>query len=58
MLALPPFAITLYKVYLRARLQRCNRALAVIAAQRENDLHAERLLHREVVQVRSRLRSL
>lgn len=58
MLALPPFALALYKAYLRARLERCTRALEVIAAQRENDFHAERILHREVVQVRSKLRSL
>lgn len=47
-----------YKAYLRSRLDRYKRELQGIAAQRENDLHAERILHREVVQVRSKLQSL
>ncbi|WP_295991267.1 hypothetical protein [Rugamonas sp.] len=53
-----PLATTLYKAYLRSRLDRCTRELQVIAAQRENDIHAERILHREVSEVRSKLLSL
>lgn len=34
------------------------RDLQGIAAQRENDLHAERILHREVIETRSKLQSL
>ena len=55
---LPSFAIVVYKAYLRTRLQRCNRALEAIAAQRENDFLAERLLTKEASSVRSKLQSL
>ena len=55
---LPPLLNTVYKAWLRARLERYTRALEVIAAQRENDFHAERVLHREVVVTRSKLHSL
>ncbi len=55
---LPPFALLVYKAYLRSRLDRCQRHLHAIAAQRENDFHAERLLHREVAVVRSKLHTL
>jgi len=58
MIKLMPLATPLYKAYLRSRLNRCARALASIAAQRENDFHAERILHREVIAVRSKLHSL
>jgi hypothetical protein len=58
MLKLPPLAVVVYKAYLRSRLDRCSRELQIIAAQRENDFHAERILHREVVVVRSKLQSL
>jgi hypothetical protein len=58
MIKLPPVIITLYKAWLRSRLDRYKRALEVIAAQRENDFHAERVLHKQVVTVRSKLQSL
>jgi hypothetical protein len=58
MIKLPPLAVAIYKAYLRSRLDRYTRALEVIAAQRENDFHAERMLHKEVVVVRSKLHSL
>lgn len=54
----PPLVTLVYKAYLRARLQRCARDLQTIAAQRENDFQAERILHREVIKVRSKLNSL
>ncbi|MET3132608.1 hypothetical protein AAKU55_002885 [Oxalobacteraceae bacterium GrIS 1.11] len=57
-LSAKPIATMLYRAYLRSRLERCSRDLQSIAAQRENDFHAERLLHREVVAVRSKLHSL
>ncbi|MEC5161855.1 hypothetical protein ACFDR9_004808 [Janthinobacterium sp. CG_23.3] len=53
-----PIATLVYRAYLRARLTRYTRDLQAIAAQRENDFHAERILHREVVAVRSKLLSL
>jgi hypothetical protein len=53
-----PIVNIVYKAYLRSRLVRCTRDLQTIAAQRENDFHAERILHREVVKVRSKLHSL
>ncbi|WP_174999193.1 hypothetical protein [Rugamonas aquatica] len=58
MVNLPPFVTVLYKAWLRARLERYMRALDAIAAQRENDFHAERVLHKEVVLLRSKLHSL
>lgn len=58
MLKLPPLATLVYRAYLRSRLERCTRDLQAIAAQRENDFHAERMLHREVIVVRSKLHSL
>jgi len=48
----------LYKAWLRARLDTYARHLQAIAAQRENDFHAERLLHRAVSATRSKLQSL
>ncbi|HAT30668.1 MAG TPA: hypothetical protein DCW29_07375 [Janthinobacterium sp.] len=53
-----PIATLVYRVYLRSRLARCTRDLQSIAAQRENDFYAERILHREAVAVRSKLHSL
>lgn len=53
-----PITTLLYKAYLRSRLQRFTRELQFIAAQRENDFHAERILHREVIETRSKLQSL
>lgn len=58
MTKLSPLVTIVYKAYLRSRLLRCTRDLQTIAAQRENDFHAERILHREVVAVRSKLLSL
>lgn len=58
MIKLPPLSTMVYRAWLRARLQRCTRDLDAIAAQRENDFQAERLLHREVIVVRSKLQSL
>ena len=58
MINLPPLVATLYKAWLRARLERYTRALEAIAAQRENDFHAERVLHKEMVLLRSKLNSL
>jgi hypothetical protein len=48
----------LYKAWLRSRLDNYNRSLTAIAAQRENDFHAERMLHRAVSNTRSKLQSL
>jgi hypothetical protein len=47
-----------YKVWLRIRLDTYTRNLHAIAAQRENDFHAERMLHRAVSATRSKLQSL
>jgi hypothetical protein len=46
------------RAWLRYRLDACTRCLHTIAAQRENDFHAERMLHREISATRSRLQSL
>ncbi|MDC8758568.1 hypothetical protein [Janthinobacterium fluminis] len=53
-----PIATLVYRAYLRSRLARYTRDLQAIAAQRENDFYAEKILHREVVAVRSKLHSL
>lgn len=53
-----PIAAKLYKAWLRSRLDVCTRDLQTIAAQRENDFHAERILHREMSEMRSKLQSL
>jgi hypothetical protein len=53
-----PISTLVYRAYLRSRLARYTRDLQAIAEQRENDFHAERILHREVVAVRSKLQSL
>ena len=55
---LKPVARRLYKAWLRTRLDNYTRSLHAIAAQRENDFHAERILHREVTAMRSKLQSL
>ena len=55
---LPSLAVIVYKAYLRSRLDRYTRALQVIAAQRENDFQAERMLNKEAGAVRSKLQSL
>jgi len=46
------------KLWLRARLDSYTRHLHAIAAQRENDFHAERMLHRAVSATRAKLQSL
>ena len=50
---LKPIARRLYKAWLRSRLDNYTRSLHAIAAQRENDFHAERMLHRAVSSTRS-----
>lgn len=57
-LSAKPIATIFYKAYLRSRLDRYTRDLQAIAAQRENDFYAERILHREVIEMRSKLQSL
>jgi hypothetical protein len=56
--SLKPIASLLYKAWLRSRLDNYTRSLQAIAAQRENDFHAERMLHRAVSNTRSKLQSL
>jgi len=56
--SLKPLTSRLYKAWLRSRLDNYNRSLEHIAAQRENDFHAERMLHRAVSNTRSKLQSL
>jgi hypothetical protein len=53
-----PLTSRLYKVWLRSRLDTCSRSLHTIAAQRENDFHAERILHKQMSAMRSKLQSL
>lgn len=53
-----PLTTRLYKAWLRSRLDNYTRSLHAIAAQRENDFQAERLLHRAVSETRSKLQSL
>ena len=55
---LKPITRQLYKAWLRSRLDNYTRSLHAIAAQRENDFHAERMLHRAVSSTRSKLQSL
>jgi hypothetical protein len=57
-LSIKPIIAWLYKAWLRARLDSYSRHLHAIAVQRENDFHAERLLHRAVSATRSKLQSL
>lgn len=47
-----------YRAWLRSRIDNYHRNLHAIAAQRENDFHAERLLHRAISTTRSKLQSL
>ncbi|WP_296942220.1 hypothetical protein [uncultured Massilia sp.] len=47
-----------YRAWLRSRIDNYTRSLHAIAAQRENDFHAERLLHRAISTTRSKLQSL
>jgi hypothetical protein len=57
-ISVQPIKTQLYKVWLRTRLDHCRRDLQTIAAQRENDFHAERILNREMSEMRSKLQSL
>jgi hypothetical protein len=57
-LSVKPLTARLHKAWLRARLDSYARHLQAIAAQRENDFQAERLLHRAVSTTRSKLLSL
>jgi hypothetical protein len=53
-----PIKRMLYRAWLRSRLENYTRSLHAIAAQRENDFHAERILHRAISTTRSKLQSL
>jgi hypothetical protein len=53
-----PIARWLYRAWLRSRIDTYTRSLHTIAAQRENDFHAERILHRAISATRSKLQSL
>lgn len=57
-LSVKPITSRLYRAWLRVRLDSYQRHLQVIAAQRENDFHAERMLHRAVSTTRAKLQSL
>jgi len=57
-LSLKPVKTRLYKAWLRTRLDNYMRSLHAIAAQRENDFHAERMLHRAVSATKAKLQSL
>jgi hypothetical protein len=48
----------LYRVWLQSRIDTYTRNLHAIAAQRENDFHAERILHRAISATCSKLQSL
>jgi hypothetical protein len=48
----------LHRVWLQSRIDTYTRNLHAIAAQRENDFHAERILHRAISATRSKLQSL
>jgi hypothetical protein len=57
-LSTKPLSALFYRAYLRSRLQGCTRDLQTIASQRENDLHAERILNRQMCEMRTKLQSL
>ena len=46
------------KAYLRSRFNRPARDRRMVEAQRKNEGHAARILHRGVIQMRSRLQAL
>jgi hypothetical protein len=48
----------IYRAWLRSRIDTYTRGLHAIAVQRENDFHAERILHRAISTTRSKLQSL
>lgn len=47
-----------YRAWLRSRIDTYTRSLHAIALQRENDFHAERILHHAISTTRSKLQSL
>ena len=53
-----PITSMVYRAWLRSRLDNYTRSLHIIAAQRENDFYAERMLHRAISATRSKLQSL
>jgi hypothetical protein len=53
-----PIMRMVYRAWLRSRLDNYTRSLHNLAAQRENDFHAERILHRAISATRSKLQSL
>jgi hypothetical protein len=53
-----PITKLVYRAWLRSRLDNYERSLHAIAVQRANDFHAERLLHRAISSIRSKLQSL
>jgi hypothetical protein len=53
-----PIRRMVYRAWLRSRIENYTRSLHAIAAQRENDFHAERILHRAISTTRSKLQSL
>jgi hypothetical protein len=57
-LKVKPITKMLYRAWLRSRIENYNRSLHAIAAQRQNDFHAERILHRAISATRSKLQSL
>jgi hypothetical protein len=57
-ISIKPLTARLHKAWLRSRLDTCSRSLHTIAAQRANDFHAERILHKEMSAMRSKLQSL
>lgn len=57
-LSVKPITRIIYRTWLRSRLDNYTRSLHIIAAQRENDFHAERILHRAISATRSKLQSL
>jgi len=57
-LSVKPIKRMVYRAWLRSRLENYTRSLHAIAAQRENDFHAERILHRAISATRSKLQSM
>ena len=57
-LSVKPIKRMFYRAWLRSRLENYTRGLHAIAAQRETDFHAERILHRAISTTRSKLQSL
>jgi len=53
-----PIVMRVRRAWLRSRLDSYQRSLHAIAAQRDNDFQAERLLHRAISSTRSKLQSL